>query len=566
LQPEKCEFHQKEVSYLGHQITEAGVRPDPQKVAAIERFPTPTNPRQLKAFCGMISYYRRFIPNCSRITSPLYKFLKKDTKFEWTEAQENAFQHLKSKLTWQPILQYPDFSKEFVSTTDASSQGVGAVLSQGPIGKGLPVAYASRSLNRAETHYTTSEKELLAIVWVTKYFRPYLYGRKFKIVSDHKRLVWVMNIKDPGSRLMRWRVHLAEYDYEIVQKRGFQNTNADALSRIGSVGRVKERTDITDENTKKTDFFNDFHDSSIGGHRGMNRTYRAIKAQYTWPKMRREVEEYVEQCKSCQVNKILTPKHKAPMEITTTAERPFEKCYLDVVSPLPVTLEGNKHILTFQDDLSKHVVAVPIGQQDAETVARAFVEKIVLTHGTPQTLQTDQGANFVSEVFRNTCKILNINNIQSTAFHPESQGSIEQSRRVLAEYLRHYVSEDQANWDSWVPFATYVYDTTEHSATGLTPFELLFGRPSTLPSALKKPPELQYNYDDYASELKGRLQTVHQRAHKNLVESKDKSKEHYHKTAGPTKLQAGDKVLLFDETCAEVDRANRHRQGKRHHS
>jgi len=105
----------------------------------------------------MISYYRRFIPNCSRIASPLYKLLKKDTKFEWTEAQENASQHLKSKLTRQ----YPDFSKELVLTTEASNQGVGAVLSQGPIGKDLPVAYASRSLNRAETHYTTSEKELL---------------------------------------------------------------------------------------------------------------------------------------------------------------------------------------------------------------------------------------------------------------------------------------------------------------------------------------------------------------------------------------------------------------------
>jgi hypothetical protein len=93
-----------------------------------------------------------------------------------------------------------------------------------------------------------------------------------------------------------------------------------------------------------------------------------------------------------------------------------------------------------------------------------------------------------------------------------------------------------------------VYNTTEHSATGFTPFELLFGHPSTLPSALKKPPERQYNYDDYASELRGRLQTVHQHAHKNLIESKGRSKEHYEKTTGQTKLQVGDKVLLFDET------------------
>ena len=98
-----------------------GVRPEPHKVAANERFSTPTNSKQLKTFCSMISYYGRFIANCSRIASPLYKLLKRDAKFEWTEAQENAFQHLKSKLVRRPILQYPDFSKEFILTTDASN-------------------------------------------------------------------------------------------------------------------------------------------------------------------------------------------------------------------------------------------------------------------------------------------------------------------------------------------------------------------------------------------------------------------------------------------------------------
>jgi len=141
LQPDKCEFLRKEVNYLGHQITEAGVRPDTKKVAAIEQFPTPTNAKQLKTFCGMISYYRSLIPNSSLITSTIYKLLKKDAMFVWTEAQENAFQHLKSKLINRPILQYPDFSKEFILTTDASNSALGAVLSQGPVGRDLPVAY-----------------------------------------------------------------------------------------------------------------------------------------------------------------------------------------------------------------------------------------------------------------------------------------------------------------------------------------------------------------------------------------------------------------------------------------
>jgi hypothetical protein len=132
----------------------------------------------------MISYYRRLIPNCSRIASSLFQFLKKDAKFEWTEAQENAFQLLKSKLIRRPILQYPGFSKQFILTTDASNYRLGTVLLQGPVGQDLTVANANRSLNNAGNHYTTSEKELLAIVCATKYFRPYLYGRRFKIISD----------------------------------------------------------------------------------------------------------------------------------------------------------------------------------------------------------------------------------------------------------------------------------------------------------------------------------------------------------------------------------------------
>jgi hypothetical protein len=213
----------------------------------------------------------------------------------------------------------------------------------------------------------------------------------------------------------------------------------------------------------------------VGGHRGMNKTYRAIKSQYFWSNMRREVEEYVKQCRSCQVNKMLTPKQKA-------AEHPFDMCYLDIVGHLPVTQGNNKYISTFQDDLSKYMIAVPIGQQDAETVARDFVANVVLKYGTPRVLQTDQSDNFISEVFRNTCKILKIKKIQSTAFHPELQGGIERSHCVLAEYLRHFVNENQSNWDEWVPFATYVYNTTVHSATGFTPLSCCSDVPAPYPS------------------------------------------------------------------------------------
>jgi hypothetical protein len=158
------------------------------------------------------------VPQFSKVAAPLHKLLKKEVKYVWGETQEIAFNTLKQRLMSEPILQYPDFSRHYILTMGASNEGAGAVLSQGQVGSDLPIAFASRSFNWAEKNYSTVEKELAAIVWGIKHFRPYLYGRRFKVVSDHKPLTWIMSVKDPGSRLPRWRIQLEEYDYEIVYK------------------------------------------------------------------------------------------------------------------------------------------------------------------------------------------------------------------------------------------------------------------------------------------------------------------------------------------------------------
>ena len=169
----------------------------------------------------------------------------------------------------------------------------------------------------------------------------------------------------------------------------------DELSRINSLtgekeASGKEREWVADEETKATILY-ECHDSLVGGHRGMNETFREISKAYEWPNMMREIEKYVRPCKSCQTNKSLGPRSRAPMEITTTARRPFERCALDIVGPTGVTNKGNRYILTFQDDLTKFMAAIPVPTQDAETIAREFLQNIVLKYGIPEVILTDQG-------------------------------------------------------------------------------------------------------------------------------------------------------------------------------
>lgn len=191
----------------------------------------PFTPKQVESFLGLSGYYRKFVKNYATIAKPLTSCIK-NSKVEHTPAFIHAFETIKQLLCNEPILAYPDFKQKFILTRDASSVGLGAVLSQGKIGSDRPIAFNSRTLNEHEVNYSTIEKECLAIVRAVKQFRPYLYGNKFTIITDHRPLQWLFNIKEPNSKLVRWRLKLSEYDYDIVYKKGKYNTNADFLSRL----------------------------------------------------------------------------------------------------------------------------------------------------------------------------------------------------------------------------------------------------------------------------------------------------------------------------------------------
>lgn len=245
IQLDKSEFLKTEVAFLGHIVTDQGVKPNPDKIHAIQHWPIPKNQKELKSFLGILGYYRRFVRDFAKITKPLTAQLRKGETVEHTPLFIKTFETCKSLLTHSNILQYPDFEKPFVLTTDASNFALGAVLSQGNIGKDRPVAFASRTLSKTEENYSAIEKELLAIVWAAQYFRPYLFGRKFMLYTDHQPLTYALNLKTPNSKLVKWRLQLAEYDFEIKHRPGKQNAVADALSRIPSTINLNEECSDT---------------------------------------------------------------------------------------------------------------------------------------------------------------------------------------------------------------------------------------------------------------------------------------------------------------------------------
>lgn len=229
IQLDKSEFMKQETEFLGHIITTSGIKPNPNKIKAINDFPIPRTPKQIKSFLGLVGYYRKFIKDFAKIAKPMTNCLKKDKRIDINNSEyKEAFNKLKLLITTDPILAYPDYSKKFVLTTDASNYAIGAVLSQ----ENHAICYASRTLNEHECKYSTIEKELLAIVWATKYFRPYLYGRKFVIRTDHKPLQWLHNLKEPNSKLQRWKIKLEEFNFDIEYLSGKENKVADALSRV----------------------------------------------------------------------------------------------------------------------------------------------------------------------------------------------------------------------------------------------------------------------------------------------------------------------------------------------
>lgn len=401
----KSFFAKAELEYLGYWVTRKGIQPMPNKVDAIQKIKAPTNKRALRSFIGVINYYRDMWIRRSEVLAPLTELTGKDTKFVWTDRHQKSFDTMKRIISKETLLAYPNFNETFDIHTDASHTQLGAVISQ----DGKPIAFYSRKLNPAQTRYTTTERELLAIVETLKEFRNILLGQQIRVYTDHKNLTY-KNFNT--ERVMRWRLIIEEFGPELIYIKGTNNIVADALSRLDmlpntpNIQKHEEHLLFSmSENYASDDLPSDafplqykyiekfqlkdkpllknleqgkytrtpFHGGGTTRnlicyngkivvpsrlqqrvvtwyhnhlcHPGETRTEATIRQNFYWPKMRNHVHSTCKKCHTCQITKRNTRKYGKLPEKQAEAV-PWDTLCIDLIGPYTIKRNGHSNDLT----------------------------------------------------------------------------------------------------------------------------------------------------------------------------------------------------------------------------
>ena len=635
LKPSKCRFVREEVEYLGHVITRSGLKTQAKHVEAVQHFARPNSLKGVRQYLGMCAYYRRFIPCFSGIARPLHNLTRKGADFVWTEECETAFRELKERLTAAPVLAYPCFQKPFILETDASGCGLGAVLSQcQDDGLVHPIAYASRSLCKAESNYGITELETLAVVWALTHFRTYIYGNEVTVYTDHSAVKAVLETPNPSGKHARWWSKVYESGAKhvhIIYKSGKSNSNADALSRspVGTPGgevdeevqvtvvqgmsishllesspTVDEQSDLKEEQRKDPSiqeiiaflqqnvlpadekkarkmalqgplfcivddilYFVDLkkdggqrvvlpkqlqrkvmeecHGGKFGGHFSGARLYNQLSRHWWWENMHADIVTF---CKSCPECATATggcrpsKPHLSPIPV----QRPFQIIGLDLME-LPVTSQGNRYVVVFQDFLTKWPMVYPVPDQKTERIVKLLTEEIVPFFGVPEALLTDRGTNLLSHLMLDVCKLLGIKKLNTTAYHPQCDGMVERFNRTLKTMLRKQAAVFGNQWDRYLSGVLWAYRNTAHDSTQEKPSFLLFGVDCRTPTeaAILPPREVQTtNVEDYREELVLCLSTARKHACDALKKAQQRYKQQYDKHCHPAQYKVGDWIMV----------------------
>ena len=430
-------------------------------------------------------------------------------------------------MTTTPTLAMPNFNDSFTIETDASGEGIGAVLSQ----QGRPIAFMSQALGVTKKSWSTYAKEMLAIVEAIRLWRPYLLGKKFFILTDQRSLKYFLEQRVSTPEQQKWVVKLMGYDYEIIYRPGHENSAADALSRksgspallhlhvpvvtvwdeikkayegdsyVQSLTRManaqlegsyawrngllffKGRVVIPSHAALRTKLLHEMHDTKIGGHSGVLRTFKKLAQQFYWPKMYQAVQEYIKKCETCQKVKSETMPPAGLLQSLPIPCQVWDDITLDFIEGLP-TSHGKDTILVVVNRLSKSAHFLALTHSfTAKIVAERFVEGVIKLHGLPKSIISDRNPIFISKFWQEFFQMSGTKLQLSSAYHPQTDGQTEVVNRCVEQYLRSMVHQWPRKWSNYLPWAELWYNTTYHASTGMTPFQALYGRlPPQIPN------------------------------------------------------------------------------------
>lgn len=605
----KCQFFRRELKYLGYVVDERGLRTDPAKVQAIVDFPTPSTRKEVKMFLGTASYYRRFIRNFSSIAAPLNALTstrKNAPPFLWTEEAEHSFNELKSALVSAPILACPDFSRPFSVHCDASGYGIAGTLTQF-LEDGLehPIAYASRSLNRAERNYSATEREALGVVFSVEHFRPYLEGGpQFKVITDHSSLKWFFNLSNPTGRLARWGCRLSPYDFVIEHRKGKDNVVPDALSRAVPIltvdpsdpllrdvwfdrllakctkfpkscpnysvidGRLcrysKNKFGFSSEfdwkevvpSFKRSEVLEFCHCSDTSPHFGIFKTFKRVSLRYFWPKMYQDVVNFVKSCEICSAYKHSQEPPKGLMGDPKVCSRPFETISIDLVGPLPRSRSGFTFLLVVVCCFSKYCLLFPLRRAVGKSIAQCLENGVFLTHGVPRTVVADNGTQFTGSELQSLFQKYDIPQIHFTPRYCPQVNTVERYNKTIVVAISILVKNDHRSWDTTLAKVQFALNTAVNETTRFTPFSLVHGR-EAIPSgkfygsSCSSPVDLSCaSREDYVSKL-GVLRDIFGKVEDAIAKAHWKSAVYYDKGRRACEYNVGD--IVWKKTFPQSD-------------
>ncbi|GKA33233.1 reverse transcriptase domain-containing protein [Tanacetum coccineum] len=524
---EKSHFMVKEGIVLGHKISKSGLEVDRAKVEVIAKLPHPTSVKGVRSFLGHAGFYRRFIQDFSKIARPMTHLLEKETPFVFSEECIDSFNTLKRKLTEAPILIAPDWDLPFELMCDASDFAIGAVLGQRKNKHFQPIHYASKTMNEAQTHYTTTEKELLAVVYAFEKFRSYLVMSKSIVYTDHSAIKYLFAKKDAKARLMRWILLLQEFDIDCDTTLCFLARKFRHSPKLATSGPT-------------------------GGHYGANYTARKIfDSGFYWPTIYKDAHDFVTHCDICQRQGKITQRDEMPQNSIQVCEI-FDIWGIDFMGPFPSS-RGNKYILVAVDYLSKWVEAKALPTNDARVVCK-FLKTLFSRFGAPRAIISDRGTHFCNDQFTKVMLKYGVTHRLSTAYHPQTSGQVEVSNRGLKRILERTVGENRASWSDKLDDALWAFRTAYKTPIGCTPYKLVYGKACHLPIELEHKAYWALKHTNFDVQTAGdhrkvqlnELNELRDQAYENSLIYKEKTKKIHDAKIKNRVFNVGDRVLLFN--------------------